>query len=368
VGAVFTGSARPGKPKDAMMLWCNAMRLRWSGALALLMIASSAWPTTKVLQQAALASPHKRYAANVEWDDTGFIGFLRMRIYLPNGDPYFSVDLPEINPSPANLMWIDEEWVACESFIGDRGSGFCYVHVPSRRGYLIEIIAPRPDVDWVVNYSTNDVVSSAAIRSLCKDRDSLFPILLRDLPTEGPDYFTSEFCNTLREAVDAYSAFRAKEKIKTLELLSDADIRTTVGAIAIASADNVPSVIYFPTGTTTPREMLERSRRERLPETAQRLLNGVDPPIPKAKWMDDRGSFIVEATDADNATSVSVLMRGKFEDAHDELYTGGAERVSAISITESGTQMPSARKPIPAAKGKPPRRTGTSSKRPSRAH
>src|SRR5688500_14950666 len=67
---------------------------------------SAAFSAPKVLEPAAISSPSRKYKANVEWEDIGFIGVIRMNIFHPNGDPHFSLELPEISPSPANLMWI----------------------------------------------------------------------------------------------------------------------------------------------------------------------------------------------------------------------------------------------------------------------
>ncbi|MGI8908726.1 MAG: hypothetical protein ACR2IE_19820 [Candidatus Sumerlaeaceae bacterium] len=338
--------------------------------MAVLLPVSPAAATPKVLEPAAIASPGRQHKANVEWEDIGFIGVIRMNLFHPNGDPHFSVELPEINPSPANLIWIDEEWIACESFIGDNGSGFFYVHVPTRRGYLIDIIAPRPDADWVFNFSTTDSVSTAAIRTVSKDRDSLFPILLRDLPTEGPDYFTTEFCNELREAVDGYTAYRKKEILRTVEFLSGVDIRTSAGAITVASFDNVPSVAYFPLGTTTTAEMLQRFQRQPLPDEAQKLLNGVGAPVPRVRWVDDRGSFRVDAVSADDPTSVIELMAARFDDVHDKPYQASEEPQTELEVTtEPESKKREAKKPIPAAKGKPSRSKSSSksAKKPSRA-
>ena len=347
-------------------MYCKQMnRVRVFVAVGVLLSAMHLLATPKVLEPSALASPNHHYKANVEWEDIGFIGVIRMNLYHPNGDPYFSVELPEINPSPANLIWINDDWIACESFLGDRGSGFFYVHVPTQRGYLVDIIAPRPDADWVLNFSTNDRVSTAAIRTLSQDRDSVFPILMRDLPTEGPDYFTSDFCDDLREEVEAYTAWRKQQKISVLEVLSPADIRTSSGAVVVGTVDNIPNAIYFPAGTTGTAEMLERCQRKPLPEEAQRLLTGLDAPAVRVKWTDDKGGFRVEAVDADNASSTSVLMNDKFDHVHDEPFVRSEQGTGTVEITNATVEKVT--KPIPAAKGKPSRSKTTSKKKPSRS-
>ena len=339
--------------------------IRIFACLVALVIPSVLFGAARVLETRPVPSPDKRFLANVEWDDVGFIGLLRMRVYLPNGDPYVTVELPEINPSPANLAWLNDEWVSCESFIGDRGSGFFYVHVPSKRAYLIEIVAPKPESDWILSFTTNDSVSSAAIRTISRGRDSLFPILLRDLPTDGADYFDAEFAENLRASVDQFSQYRKQAKFRKFELLSDADIHTSVGAVTVANFDGQADVVYFPAGTTTPLEMLAKVKRQPLSAASQLLINGINPPTPEPRWKDASGAFQIRGTYRDESTAPLMLMTGEFLNVSDHPFTPPVEEETSVSSTKGKGKVEDAKgkKPSPSAKGK----SAASSKSPSRA-
>lgn len=334
--------------------------------LLLTLSGKTATAAPQLLHKDPIYSPDRKFRANVEWDDVGFIGLIRMKVHNPSGNELFSVELPEINPSPANLAWIDEDWVACESFLGDKGSAFFYVHVPSRRGYLIEIIAPRPDADWVINYATNDSISTAAIHTVSRDRSSLFPVLLRSLPTDGPDYYTRDFCEQLQEAVDAYSAYRKRENIREIEFLSEADYQTSVGAVVLATVDARPHVVYFPIGTTTPQEMLSRVKRQPLARDVETAFGAVGAPRPAVRWRGEGAEFEVFGTDEEGQTT-GPRESGSFRNVSDTAYVPDAHETidspaQAVKIKEP------TRRPIPAAKGKPPAKKNTSrSKKPGRS-
>ncbi len=345
-------------------LFCSKLCL-WSVVLCLFHTMGGAAP--QLLQKDPVRSPDRKFAANVEWDDVGFIGLLRMIITRPDGGPLFSVELPEINPSPANLAWINNDWVACESFLGDKGSAFFYVHIPTRRGYLVEIIAPRPDADWVVNFATNDAVSTAAIHTISRQRSSLFPILLRGLPTEGADYYLTDFCESLRDTVDAYSNFRKRENFRELEFLSAAYYRTSVGAVVLATLDERPHVVYFPIATTAPKEMLSRVKRHPLPTEVEDAFAQIGAPAPRVRWVSDSGEYEIYGTN-DDGQSTGPVTRGRFENVQDNDFVPDAEEqigspAAAVKISDPD------RKPIPAAKGKAPaKKSNTSrSKKPSRS-
>jgi len=332
---------------------------------SLLVLAPAALAAPKVLQKESIRSPDKRFMANVESDDVGFMGVIRMRIYHPNGDMAFSVELPQINPEPANLAWIDEDWVACESFLGDRASAFFFVHVPTKRGYMIEIFAPRPDADWMLNYVTNDSVSTAAIHTISRNRSSLFPVLMRDLPTDGPDYYTTEFCEELRDALHAYSDYRKKEKIRNIEFLTTADHRTSVGAVLLATVDQNPEVVYFPMGTTTTVDLLGRTKRQGVSDELRELATGLGAPSFRVMWTDDAGSFEVQHLRDDGSTSGTV-MRGKFEGAVDSEFIPDENEPLAADAQER-VEEPKPEKTIPAAKGKSSSSKSSASKKPSRS-
>lgn len=320
------------------------------------------------LEARPVSSPDGRYGANVEWEDAGFIGIIRMRIFQSNGDPYLRIELPEINPSPANLMWINEEWVGCESFLGDRGSGFFFVHVPTRRGYLIDIVAPENSNDWLVNVATNDNISSESIRTYTVGRNALFPILLRDLPTDGAEYFTEEFAERLREAVDAFSRHRAKAGYKTIELVSPVDVQTSTGAVAVADIDEVPKLVYFPVGTTSTQAMLSRTRRIDLPEEAVQVLTGLDPPTPVASWTNARGGYQVLATSADaSSTAPQELTSGTLEGVWDEPYVADTPAIEEVVIEDAAPE-PAKKSSRPVKSSRKGATSKRNSKKPSRSN
>lgn len=291
-----------------------------------------------VLEKTPVASPKRQYYANVEWEDVGFIGILRMKIWDQSGHPLRMVELPEINPEPANLLWIDQEWIACESFIGNNGSGFFYVHAPTGRGYLLEIVQPRPNADWLFTVSTNDSVSSEAIPNVSRAHSSLFPVVLRDAPDREVDYFTPAFARSLSEAADAFNEFRRQRRFTEFDLLSDADINPQYGGIVIASVDDFPLVVYFPVDPQmSARQVLQHVRSQPLSEQARKVLEAPDAPEPHVRWLKD-GEFVVEASSSDTSTTspettASVLMSGRFDPEGGT--TSSATTTSSASETTS---------------------------------
>lgn len=323
------------------------------------------------LEAKPLSSPDGTYSANVEWDNQGFMGFLRMRIYSGDGDLLLTVELPEINPNPANLLWLDEEWVACESFLGTRGSGFFYVHVPTKRGYLVDIVAPGEKSDWLLNFTSNDRISTASIETISRDQSSLFPILMRELPMDGADYFTVEFAMALRAAVDSYLIFRRENKFREMEFVGKPTIREGVGALTLANVDNHPHMIYFPANTTTTQQMLQRTRLVKL--DSERM--STEPAM--IRWKSDAGDWEIFRGSTDGMTSATVLFNGKVENAIDPPFYG-----PTIRHLVTGTEPPgrpgsekkpamagkvkvedSKKKPAPAKKPAPKKSSGSSKKK-----
>jgi hypothetical protein len=275
----------------------------------------------QTLADKPIDSPTGEFWVNLEWEDVGFIGILRMKVFGRSGELLRTIEVPEISPDPANLSWIDNEWVGCESYLGTNGSGFFYVHAPSGRGYLVEIVASRPREDWVFSVATSDPLSSAAISTISRGRSSLFPILLRNAPENEAEYFMPDFCRQLSVAADAYNDFRRRNHIVEIEFLSDADIRSDLGAVCVASVDDHMEVLYFPAGAPTPQDMLSRAKRQRLPSSVGQLLDAPNAPEPTVRWLQG-GEYVVEGAPADgNPTTTSpatmVLARGKFEGVTD---------------------------------------------------
>jgi hypothetical protein len=286
-------------------------------AFAGLVAAGFAAPQS-LLHEAA-PSPDKSLAANVEWDPAGFIGVMRMRIFGPDGKLRRTAEIPEINPSPANLVWLDNEWVACDSFIGDRGSGFFYVHAPTGRGYLLEVSVPKPGADWVVNISSTDPASSASVPMVSRGRSSLFPVLLRTLPDDAPGYFTTEFRQKLTDAVDAFLAWRRDKGFRSLDLISDTDIRPELGALVLARLDDRTEVIYFPAGAESPADMLARARRVPLPDELHRASKADGAPELRVRW-GEGAAFAVETVPLDPKTAGNpkLVAQGKLEGVSDK--------------------------------------------------
>ena len=266
-----------------------------------------------------VASPDKTRRASVEWEDVGYLGLLRMIIYNRAGEVQRNVELPQSSPEPNSLVWISNEWVGSESFIGERGGGFFFVHAPSGRGYLLEVFEPRPDADWIFTMRSTDRTSSAPVNTVSRGQTSLFPILLRDLPRTQSDYLSANFVDRFTHAVDVYNDFRRANKIHDIELRSAADIRPETGGIVLADVDRVPEIIYFPAGAATPEEMLTRVRRQALPEPLAKLLSDSKAPQVRIKWLGG-GEFVVESTGQIQSGTTSTLHRGKFENVADAPY------------------------------------------------
>ena len=269
-------------------------------------------------------SPNGALAANVEWDEAGFIGRLSMRIFNKSGKLLRTVDVPEINPSPANLLWLDDEWVACDSFIGHNGSGFYYVHAPTGKGYLLEIVAPDPRTDWIFTAASSDAVSSASIANISRGRTSLFPILLRSVPDNEAGFFMADFVREVAVAIETYNAYRKQRGITRIDILSDADIETSHGAIFVAQVDGRAEVIYFPAGAESPVEMFNRVKRYPLPANIQAMLKQSPPPDLRVKWQGE-GKFIVQsfaATQEGITSSPATVAQGRLENISDKSFQG----------------------------------------------
>lgn len=289
---------------------------------ALLWSAGFVQAAPQLLLELPLESPGEDYSANVEWDEAGFIGRIRMHIYTRGEKPTKTVELPQIKPLPANLIWITNEWVACESFVAERGAAFFYMHVPRGKGYMIEIFAPEADGDWLISYTTNDSVSSGTIDTISRSHSSLFPILLRDLPQDGLSYLSADFPYLLADAVDSFAEWRKRERFTEMKFLTPIAEKSDLGRLVVASTDGTAEIIYFPQGTTTTREMLALTQRQPLPESVQRIINGIDPPAINIEWTSDTGDFHVTGKWEDGITTETELITGRFEGVSDSVYSG----------------------------------------------
>lgn len=332
-------------------------------ATMLVLMAGFACAAPKRFQERALLSPDKQHAANVEWEDVGFVGIIRMKIYDGTGRLQRVAEVPEIDPEPANLVWINNEWVASESFLGERAGGFFYVHAPTGKGYLIEIVEPRPGAHWIFTIASNDAISSAAVANVSRQKTSIFPILLRNVPDSEMGFFAADFVRELTAAVDTYNEFRKQNGVTRIDLLSDSDIRDNLGGIVVAGIDGRAEVIYFPAGARTPQEMLSRVRRQVLPEDVQEMLKQPDAPELRPRWLEG-GEYVVESTTVPLgmdplATSTTVLLRSKFDGVSDKPYVRGEDEAVAAETTETATAAGDKKA---AAKASPTPKTATKSK------
>lgn len=286
-------SAKPGRRAAAVLA---------AGGLAAA-LAGRAPGAPATLSPEPAVSPDGRLAANIEWDDTGFIGSIK-GIVAPAGAPAGSgaarsATLPEINPAPTDLLWLDDEWFGCQSAIGERGSGFFYMHAPTAQAYLLEVVAPEGGGGWLATLTWDDGRSSAAMPLAGRGREALFPALLRELPEIESEYFRPEFAVRVARAARAVSAWRAATGWRELEVLGAVEVSPEQGALAPVRMDGRPFVAWFPLGTTGTAEMLARTRLTPFDEAAARALAAAEPaPELAARWTDGAGGFAVLALPA----------------------------------------------------------------------
>lgn len=328
----------------------------------------------QVLESVSLESPDGTYAANVEWDDVGFIGRIKMLIFTTGEKPVYTAELPQMNPAPANLNWIDDKWVACESFFAEQGAAFCYMDASRGKAYLVEILAPQEDADWIISYTTNDAVSSDSIHSISQGQSSKFPILLRDLPEDGNAYLSPDFVVLMADAVDAYTQWRSRQKFTELKFLSEITEDPTLGCLVVADVDNNAELVYFPQGTTTTREMLALTQRKKLPDEIQQIVDGINPPTLKIAWEGIAGEFSINAVYEDKNTSQAELIRGSFAGVKDFAYAGPGVKdlvkQDSNSISDKAADSPKPKGEKPEAKKSPGAKPvkSSSKKSPSRSN
>ena len=236
-----------------------------------------------------------------------------------------SATLPEINPAPTDLLWLDDEWFGCQSAIGERGSGFFYMHAPTAQAYLLEVVAPEGGGGWLATLTWDDGRSSAAMPLAGRGREALFPALLRELPEIESEYFRPEFAVRVARAARAVSAWRAATGWRELEVLGAVEVSPEQGALAPVRMDGRPFVAWFPLGTTGTAEMLARTRLTPFDEAAARALAAAEPaPELAARWTDGAGGFAVLALPGAGmgagpgpGGTTATLMTGRVEGAVD---------------------------------------------------
>lgn len=209
-------------------------------------------------------SPTGQYAANVEWESLGQVGVLRMVIYGKDKRVRGSVEVPQVRPDPADLTWLNDKWVMCESFLGERASGFFYVDAKELKGYLLEIFAVRASGTWEFDVTYADRQTSMTVSPVSSGRCCLFPVVLGPLPETEDEYFTLAFCERFVGAVQAYREWRRKQNIETLDFVGEVALRPGTGGLIACLVNKEPSVIWFPLSSLSSEQVLKLSRIHRI--------------------------------------------------------------------------------------------------------
>lgn len=260
-----------------------------------------------------VSSPDRTRMANVQWDDTGFMGRISIQILDAQERLIHNVELPEINPAPSDLLWLDDEWVMVESALGPQASGLFYAHAPSGRGFLLEIVT-RSDAEWDFLVSTNDLVCSASIYNASIGRSCLFPILLHDIPDDASAYFRPPFPAALARASLAFCDYRRESGFLELEIVSDTCVRSDLGALLLARFDQEPELVYYPTGTTIPAEMFSRVQRIPVNDEVRDALECPEDIKVVVRWGEARvGDFVIEGVSSSSPPTTTTLMRGHLD-------------------------------------------------------
>lgn len=293
-----------------------------AGALALVLWLLAAVPVQaapRTLYNEPIPSPSREHFANAWWDDTGFIGRIGIRVYNTSGTLLHDVELPEIAPALTDLLWINDDWVAAESTLGEQGTGYFYVHVPTGDGFLLEMVTLRADEEWEFSFALNDSVSSAALPNAAVGRFLLFPLLVPDLPTTSTGFFRPEFPPRLAEAANAFRNFRRCSGFRELQILAGPDIHPDQGALLLVRFDEEPRLVHIPMDTTAPARMLSRVRLEPLNEAVLQALECPEDMDLQVRWNDSpSGGYVVEAVtvreEENTPRSPLPLMRGRMEE------------------------------------------------------
>ncbi|MCX7625233.1 MAG: hypothetical protein N2Z21_03360 [Candidatus Sumerlaeaceae bacterium] len=209
-------------------------------------------------------SPNGEYAANVEWESLGQVGALRMVVYAKDKRLRGTVEVPQVRPDPADLTWLNERWVMCESFLGERASGFFYVDAKELRGYLLEIFAVRSSGAWDFDVTYADRETSMSVSAISSGRSCLFPIVLGPLPETEDAYFTLEFCERFAAAVHACLDWKRKQNIESLDFIGEPALRPGIGGLSACFVGKEPAVIWFPLSSLSCTEVLNSCRIIRL--------------------------------------------------------------------------------------------------------
>jgi hypothetical protein len=287
--------------------------------MVLILAASPVSALPSRLTEEPVSSPDKAHRASVEWEDVGYMGLLRMRVFDRTGNPKSIVEVPQLKPEPISLIWLNNDWVGSETFVGERGGGFFYVNAPEGRGFLLEILEPRPNADWLFTLTSSEAQSSRPITMLSRGTSSLFPIVMREAPRSQSEYLSVPFVEQLANSLNAYREFRRVNKVQSIDALTGADIRPGRGAIFLARVDDHSEVIYFPLSPATTSEVLARVQRHTVTPEAQKQIDSAERSELRVRWLegDEFEIDLQPLAGGPNTTSGTVLMRGRFPGASD---------------------------------------------------
>jgi hypothetical protein len=317
----------------------RAMRLFFVLAFVLQHIG---WSAEQLLSEPE-PSPDGERAANVEWESLSQVGCLRIKIYSKARQILGSVEVPQIRPDPGELEWIDNRWVVCESFLGERASAFFYVDALELRGYLLEIFALREGSDWDFDVRYVDSGTTLTVSNISRGQACLFPIVLGVVPSSEEAYFSPEFCQKFVKAVDEYRQWLRKRSISNFTLVGRADVRPGLGGIAAALSNGHPTLLWFPLGSRVPADVLATARLVPLSDTLTNEFlvhsRGIE-----ARWLGQENAstwrYVINRRAADDdATSPSAprtLWQGQLSGVQDKLPAAllePDERFTSASVT-----------------------------------
>lgn len=255
------------------------------------------------------ASPSGKMSANVEWESLGQVGVVRVLLYEGADKLVGKVEVPQVRPNPGELRWIDDAWVVCESFLGDRASGFLYVEAKSRRAYLLEIYAFQVGAPWHFDVAYQDAQTSLAVSCASAGRACFFPIHLREAPLGEEDYFTAEFRRRFTSAVDEFLAWKRTQGIRSLEIVGSPAIRSGVGGLAICLIDGRPELVYFPLYAASTADMLARVRRLNLDGAVSRAVLTTSRNL-RVTW-ETTGTYAIRMVPARQDASTTGIRQGQ---------------------------------------------------------
>jgi hypothetical protein len=272
----------------------SAQTLRhWTFALCCATFLTSAQAVPQQLFDSFLSSPSGRFRANLEWETAGQVGVLRARIVRADKTPHAIIEVPEIRPNPGELRWLDDRWLVAESFLGQHAAGFFYVDAERKRGLLLEIYAVKKGTVWQFDVAYSDCETTFTCSNISLGRTSFFPILIRDAPPRENDYFSSAMCAQLFNGIEAFLAWKQKQRITSFELIGTPAVQPGAGGLTPCMVNGSLELVYFPLSAKSSQELFLRTRRIPLPSDFQ-LYSVPQIDDITVSWKEDR-RFVVSA-------------------------------------------------------------------------